>query len=130
MSVDLSMFDDMIVVQEKEQKKYEKGKAFHPHFVYALFSLNKDMFGWVHYKWFQCNHPLDPVEYDSDIVKGFKVMGEGEEEAYECDKDLAEAQKNYDLYGEGWTGWGVDWKFMDKVIRVPVGIELFYRWEV
>ncbi len=57
-------------------------------------------------------------------------MSEGDEEAYECDKDLAKAQKNYDLYGEGWTGWGVDWKFMDKVIRVPVGIKLFYRWEV
>ncbi len=45
MSIDLSAFDDMIVVQEKEQKKYEKGKVFHPHFVYALFSFNKDMFG-------------------------------------------------------------------------------------
>ena len=42
MSTDLSaFFDDMVVVQEKEQKKYEKGKVFHPHFVYALFSFNK-----------------------------------------------------------------------------------------
>lgn len=128
MSIDLSMFDDMVVVQEEEQKKYEKGKAFHPHFVYALFSFNKDMFGWVHYEWFQCNHPLDPVEYDSDIVKGFKVMSEGDEESYECDKDIAEWKKK--VHHKGFDLYGLDWKFIDKIIRVPVGIELFYRWEV
>ena len=92
-------------------KRYEpaSNKVFSPHFEYALFSLNKNMFGWVGYNWFQCNHPLDPVEYDADIEKGFKVMTEGDEEAYECDSDP--------IYSDN--------DFMKNIIKVPVGFKLY-----
>ena len=126
MKVDLDSF----LRQDNISEEIElKDKYFRPHFLYALFSFNKEMFGWVHYHWYKCNCIFDPVEYDSDIVKGFQILDEYNMETYECDKDLAESQKRYDLYGEGWTGWGVDWKFMDKVIAVPVGFALYERFE-
>jgi len=104
MKVDLDKFFNECVTPTLAQLE-SKEKFFRPHFLYALFSFDKEMFGWVHYEWYPCNHPLDPVEYDCDLVKGFRILNEGSEEAYECDKDLAEAQKRYDLYGEGCTGW-------------------------
>lgn len=128
MKVDLDDFLEQCVTPTPALLE-PKEKYFRPHFLYALFSFNKDMFGWVHYHWYPCNHPLDPVEYDCDLVKGFQILNEGNMENYECEKELAEAQKRYDLYGEGWTGWGVDWKFMDKVIAIPVGFDLYERFE-
>lgn len=126
MKVDLDSF----LRQDNISEEIElKDKYFRPHFLYALFSFNKEMFGWVYYDWYTCNCPLDPTEYDCDLVKGFQILNEGNMEQYKCDKELAEAQKNYDLYGEGCTGWGVDWEFMDKVIAVPVGFALYERFE-
>lgn len=126
MKVDLDSF----LRQDNISEEIElKDKYFRPHFLYALFSFNKELFGWVHYHWYKCNIPTEPVEYDSDIVKGFQILDEGNMENYKCEKELAEAQKRYDLYSEGCTGWGVDWEFMDKVIAVPVGFALYERFE-
>ena len=91
MGITLDDFFEMVredkICKQHENDIYKKTW----HIEYCLFSLNKDMFGFVYHNWYPCGNWEAPnSEYDFDYEKGFRLY----DRDYRCDvidgeRDLA-----------------------------------------
>jgi hypothetical protein len=118
-------------MRDECERLYEemKSKGFEPfykelHLIYALFSFNKDLFGFVHHEWFPCGSWEAPkAEWDYDYKKGFRAF-DWEYKTEVCDEEFGHAKFCRD---NGFSD--CDWKWILNVKCVPVGFKFWRKIE-
>lgn len=101
------------------------GYYYDPHEIYALFSFNKDMFGWVHHNWFPCgNWEAPEAEWDYDYEKGFSTFDDVyKSDVWDEEYDSAMRDKERVANGEPPYWSYSDWLFVSRIKCIPMGKE-------
>ena len=107
------MTEKDIKQKAEEQHKNEIWKKTW-HIEYCLFSLNKDMFGFVYYDWYQSGGYYYPDEYDFDYSKGFQLYDKSYKEDM-IDEERRSAEFDRDYHSDD-----SDWKWTLNVKCIPL----------
>ena len=116
MGVELDKFFETVrQLKAEEQHKNEIWEKTW-HVEYCLFSFNKDMFGFVHHRWYPCGSWEAPnSEYDYDYEKGFRLYDKDyRTNVIDEERSGAEFDRDHNVKGE------MDWKFVLNIKCIPV----------
>ena len=105
-------------VQQLKAEEQHKNEIWEKtwHIEYCLFSLNKDMFGFVYHHWYPCGGWEAPnSEYDYDYEKGFRLYDEDyKTDVIDEERRSAEFDRDYNVKG------GMDWEFVLNIKCIPI----------
>ena len=104
------------VAQQAEYDKQKEKEIWKKtwHIEYFLFSLNKDMFGFVYHNWYCSGGYYYDNEYDYDYKKGFKLYDKYYKE------DMIDEERRNAEYDRDYHHNNSDWKWTLNVKCIPL----------